>query len=170
MLNSFFSIAKNGGYFVSEKQANFLLSKCEDGVYIHSQTYSFGNSSTSNHVISYVVKCNSKGITKIEKHSQKTGKVTVTFERTLNEDDAKSLKSNNLDKREFFKIANEAFEVVKTEKNNKEVQIKLIYDKLLNEMLKCQDITKYHHLKALELVCSLKVNHSIHKAFSFVCG
>lgn len=170
MLKSFFSIAKNGGFFVSTKQATFLLSKCIDGIYIESQQHSFGTSSKSNHSISYTVTCDANGVTKIEKQSQKTAKVTVMFERTLDVAAAQELKNKNADKREFTNIVNEAFEIVRLQANEKAAQIERITETLIINMCEYSDIRKYPHLKTAEWASTYKRNQTAYKAFNFVCG
>ncbi len=170
MLKSFFSIAKNGGYFVSTKQATFLLSKCIDGIYIEGQRFSFGTSAMSNHTMSYTVTCDAHGVTKIEKQSQKTAKITVMFERTLDVNAAQELKIQNANKREFTNIVNEAFEIVRLQANEKEEQCKRIKDKLVTQLCNSKDITQYPHLKTVEWLATYYKNKNSWRAFNFICS
>lgn len=170
MLKSFFSIAKNGGYFVSAKQAAFLLSKCIDGIYIEGQRCSFGTSAKSNHTISYTVTCDANGVTKIEKQSQKTAKITVMFERTLDVNAAQDLKTQNANKREFTNIVNEAFDIVRTHAHKKSAQIERIKETLIINMSEYKDITQYPHLKTIEWACTYHKNRQAYKAFDFICS
>jgi len=73
---SFASLVKsNNGFFKSEKQAAFLLGKCQEVNVFYAGGNVYGNSFT----LSYV--CDEKGVVKVEKYLPKTGKVETTFMR-----------------------------------------------------------------------------------------
>lgn len=85
ILTSFYFLAKhNNGMFKSEKQASFLLSKCEDNVFYVKCTAVFGESSFSRHGYGVTITCDDKGILSITKEAEKSGKVSTTFTRQSN--------------------------------------------------------------------------------------
>lgn len=82
LLKSFFNLAKfNGGLFKSDKQAQYLLSQAEDGVFTINQTISFGTSSYSQRQVGWRVYLDNQGITKIEKETGSKG-IELYWERT----------------------------------------------------------------------------------------
>lgn len=72
---SFASLVKNNnGVFVSAKQAEFLLSQCDNNEFV-----SLGSMYGNTFYIVYV--CDSMGVVKTVKHANKTGKTCTTWER-----------------------------------------------------------------------------------------
>ena len=67
-------VKTNNGLFKSEAQAKFLTSQCQGGSHIASGSV-MGNS----FMITYF--CDSKGVTKVEKYTPKSGKTSIEWER-----------------------------------------------------------------------------------------
>ena len=77
---SFASLVKsNNGFFKSEKQAAFLLSKCQDG-----NTFVCGGHVYRNPFTLYYV-CDASGVVRVEKYTSKTGKNVTTWTRQSDE-------------------------------------------------------------------------------------
>ena len=73
---SFASLVKyNNGFFKSEKQANFLLSKCLDNVFYGESTQTYKNITRNEY------RCDAQGVVSISKYSQTKKTLTVTWER-----------------------------------------------------------------------------------------
>ena len=84
LLVSFFSLVKNNnGFFKSEKQAAFMLSRTENGVYITRQTMTFGEyearTQRNSASVEWCVTLDNQGITKMVKRTSKGE--SVHFER-----------------------------------------------------------------------------------------
>lgn len=77
---SFASLVKsNNGFFKSEKQAAFLLSKCQD-----TNTFVCGGNVYNNSFTMFCI-CDSLGVVKVEKYTPKSGKTVTTWERQTEE-------------------------------------------------------------------------------------
>ena len=83
ILKSFFSLTKSGGKFKSDKQRNFLLSKCNDGhgVFRLVQNLRFGEHGGASAKVDWAVYCDNEGVTKITKSTPARGE-SVYWERT----------------------------------------------------------------------------------------
>ena len=74
LLKSFFSLIKtNAGRFKSDKQAAFLTSQTENGVFFITQTLNFGTSSASQRRIDWTVVLDEEGVVKITKRTNSKG-------------------------------------------------------------------------------------------------
>jgi len=77
---SFASLVKsNNGFFKSEKQSAFLLSKCQD-----TNTFVCGGSVYNNSFTMFYI-CDSLGVVKVEKYTPKSGKTVTTWGRQTEE-------------------------------------------------------------------------------------
>ena len=83
ILTSFFNLTNFDGKFRSDKQKNFLLSKCNagKGVYKRTQSFSFGPNNGASGSVTWTVFCDDVGVQKITKYTGKTGE-QVHWERT----------------------------------------------------------------------------------------
>ena len=87
---SFYVIAKNGGYFRSEKQAGFLLSNCENNVYTTTAnaSFGFGDNGVVNNSYIITITCDKEGILSIVHTGYKTQSKKVFFQRVLTREQA----------------------------------------------------------------------------------
>lgn len=69
----------NNGLFKSEKQAAFLLAKCQEGTFVCGGTI-------YNNTFSMFYHCDSKGVVSVEKHTDKSNKTVTTWTRVTDQE------------------------------------------------------------------------------------
>lgn len=129
---SFASLVKsNNGFFKSEKQSAFLLSKCQD-----TNTFVCGGNVYNNSFTMFYI-CDSLGVLKVEKYTPKSGKTVTTWERQTEEQYQANLAA---------KEASKARDIALQEAQMAKFQARL--DAFNKALLVAQEIVKGEMIKA----------------------
>lgn len=115
---SFASLVKtNNGLFKSEKQAKFLIDQCDsiDSKKERAVYHVLGNVHGNSFTLTYI--CDFKGVLKVEKHTPKTNKTVITWERPQ---DGKTTAQDAKEIKRIKREINKAKKSIKEREDNKQ--------------------------------------------------
>ena len=117
----------NGGYFKSEKQAKFLLSRFEGNTFICNASFTFGEyegrTSRNTRNVSYVVVADNEGIVSVTKGDK------VSFQRSISKESAELIAARKT-------IVREAIAIVYAADSEYVARVKALQNKVMTKGLK----------------------------------
>lgn len=159
LMKSFFSLCKTDGKFKSEKQKQFLLSKCNYGenTFKVIDTLKFGEHGGASASVTWIVIMDQDGVVKITKETKTKG-IQIYWERTAEFFD-KQAKRADIRKQEHIKQLESDIKMY----NDDIIEAKKKYDETNNEYKKWVAEMKPKLVDAIGLEYANEVEHNHYK-------